>query len=272
MTLTIGRSPFGPQPGVFNFERSGPDHVLYFEDSPRRVRALFNGETVADSRRVKLLHETGLLPVYYFPEEHMRRELLEASDLETGCPFKGSARYHSIRVGDRVANNAVWYYPEPIPGAPPLAGYCAIVWDAMDEWYEEDRQQFVHARDPYHRIDVLPTSRHVKISIDGQVVADSRRALALFESSLPTRYYILPDDVRQERLEPSEATTRCAYKGLANYHSVRVGDKLHVDVAWSYRDPAAEVATVADRLCFFDEKVDVDLDGERQKRPKTGWS
>lgn len=126
MTLTIGTGPFGPQTaGTFNFTRAGPAHVLYFEDSPRRVRAELNGETVADSQRVRLLHETGLLPVYYFPRDDVRMEFLVPSDHTTHCPFKGDASYFSVKVGDRVAENAVWYYPEPIESCPPIAGYVA---------------------------------------------------------------------------------------------------------------------------------------------------
>ena len=137
MTLTIGTGPFGDQGDkAFNFEVQAPrDHVLYFEDSPRRVRVVFGGETVADSRRVKLMHEAGLLPVYYFPEEDARRDLLEESDHTTHCPFKGDASYWSVRVGDRVAENAVWGYPEPIEGAPHIAGYLAYYWNKMGAWF-----------------------------------------------------------------------------------------------------------------------------------------
>ena len=128
MTLTIGTGPFGDQGDkIFNFEVRAPrDHVLFFEDSPRRVRVMFGGQTVADSRRVKLMHEQGHLPVYYFPRGDVRMELLEATDLTTHCPAKGDATYWSVRVGDSVVENAVWGYPEPIDSAPPLADYLAF--------------------------------------------------------------------------------------------------------------------------------------------------
>ncbi len=134
MTLTIGTGPFGDQGDkAFNFEARAPrDHVLYFEASPRRVRVAFGGETVADSRRAKLMHEAGLLPVYYFPEEDVRMDLLEATDHATRCPFKGDASYWSVRVGERVAENAVWSYPEPTESAPPLKGYLAFYWRKME--------------------------------------------------------------------------------------------------------------------------------------------
>ena len=120
MTLTIGTGPFGKQShGTFNFDTGVlQPHTLYFEDSPRRVRVMFNGETIADSKRVKLLHETGHLPVYYFPKEDVRMDLLEESDHTTHCSFKGDASYWSVKVGDRVAENAVWSYPEPLEDAP----------------------------------------------------------------------------------------------------------------------------------------------------------
>jgi uncharacterized protein (DUF427 family) len=134
MTLTIGTGPFGDQGDkTFNFEVRAPrDHVLFFEDSPRRVRVMFGGEIVADSRRIKLIHEQGHLPVYYFPRSDVRMDLLEATDLTTHCPFKGEASYWPVRVSDRVAENAVWVYPEPIDSAPPLADYLAFYWNKME--------------------------------------------------------------------------------------------------------------------------------------------
>jgi uncharacterized protein (DUF427 family) len=134
MALTKGTGPFGEKSnGTFNFDTSVlKAHTLYFEDCPKRVRAVFNGETIADSRSVKILHETGHLPVYYFPEEDINQDLLEPSDHTTYCPFKGDASYRSVQVGDRVAENAVWSYPEPLESAPPLAGYAAFYWHKMD--------------------------------------------------------------------------------------------------------------------------------------------
>jgi uncharacterized protein (DUF427 family) len=134
MALSKGTGPFGKHSnGKFNFDTSVlKPHTLYFEDCPKRVRAIFNGETVADSRRVKLMHETGHLPVYYFPEEDIREDLLERTNHATHCPFKGDASYRSVRVGDRVAENAVWNYPEPEEYFAPLAGYAAFYANKMD--------------------------------------------------------------------------------------------------------------------------------------------
>ncbi|MDP8988031.1 MAG: DUF427 domain-containing protein, partial [Actinomycetota bacterium] len=141
MTLTRGRGPFGPEAaGQFNFSRTGPAHVLFWDPSPKRVRAIFAGEAVADSRRAKLLHETGLPPVWYFPMEDVRTDLLVPTDRHTTCPFKGEASYWSITVGDRTAENAVWGYPEPLQSAPPLAGHVAFYGEAVDAWFEEDEE------------------------------------------------------------------------------------------------------------------------------------
>jgi uncharacterized protein (DUF427 family) len=268
MPLTVGTGPFGKHPaGRFNTSIDPPGRILFWDPVPHRVRARLAGETIVDSTNVKLLHETGYLPVYYFPEEDLRADLLEPSGHSTNCPFKGDASYRSIRVGDRVAENAVWAYPEPIESAPFLAGHAALLWDALDEWWVEDEQAFGHARDPYSRIDVYPTSRQVRVLIDGEVVADTTRANILFEASLPPRYYLPEEDVRMELLEPSAKQSRCAYKGLASYWHVRVGEQLHEDVVWTYRDPGHDAEPVRDRLCFYNERVDIEVDGEVAERP-----
>ena len=274
MTLTIGTGPFGDQGDkAFNFEVQAPgDHVLFFEDSPRRVRVMFGGETIADSRRVKLMHEKGYLPVYYFPRSDVRMDLLEATDHTTHCPFKGEASYWSVKVGDRVAENAVWGYPEPLEDAPPLAGYLAFYWNKMDAWYEEDEEVFVHPRDPYHRVDVLQSSRHVKVSVNGETVAETDRPRVLFETGLPPRYYIPLEDVREDVLLPSDKNTDCPYKGTASYHSVEAGGETKEALIWYYPSPIPAAAGIKDHLCFYNEKVDLEVDGEAQEQPQTQWS
>ena len=274
MTLTIGTGPFGEQGDkTFNFQVQAPrGHVLYFEDSPRRVRVMFGGETIADSKRVKLLHETGHLPVYYFPMEDVRMDLLEESDHTTQCPFKGVASYWSVRVGDKVAENSAWSYPEPIDSAPPLAGYLAFYWRMMDHWYEEDEEVFVHLRDPYHRVDILESSRRVKVRVNGEVVAETERPKILFETGLPPRYYIPPEDVREDVLLKSEKSTRCPYKGIASYWSVEAGGDRVEDLIWYYPEPIPEAAKIRGHLAFFNERVDLEVDGEKQERPQTQWS
>ena len=272
MTLTIGSGPFGDRPGgQFNFEVPSRDAVLYFEDFPRWVRGMLDGEAVVDSKRVKLLHESGRLPLYYFPQEDVRMDLLEPSERTTHCAKKGDASYWSIRVGDRVAEDGAWSYRDPLPSAPFLAGFMAFEWSAMDRWLEEEEEVFGHLRDPYHRIEVLRTSRHVKVSFGGHVLADSTRATVLFETGLPPRYYLLREDVRSELLVASDSHSRCAYKGVASYLSVG-GVEGGDDLVWYYPEPEHEAALVRDHLCFYNERVDLEVDGELQPRPRTQWS
>jgi uncharacterized protein (DUF427 family) len=263
LALTVGTGPFGKQStGKFNFEVTAPrGHALYFEDSPKRVRAVFNGETVVDSRRVKLMHETGHLPIYYFPEEDVRQDLLEPSDHTTHCPFKGDASYWSVRVGDRVAENAVWSYLEPLEGAPPISGYVAFYHDAMDKWLEEDEEIIGHPHDPYHRVDVLESSRHVRVRVNGEVVAETHRPKILFETGLPPRYYLPPEDVHTELLVESETKTVCPYKGIASYRSTRIDGEVVEDLAWYYPEPLPEAQKVRDHVCFYDEKAVIEIDG-----------
>ena len=273
MSLTFGTGPFGQDPGGrFNFEVPRKRGVIYFEDSPRRIRARFGGETIVDSRHAKLLHEQAHLPIYYFPQEEVRMDLLEPTDHSTRCPFKGEASYWSVRAGGRVAENAAWGYPDPLDDAPPLAGYVAFYWNKMDEWLEEDEPAIVHARDPYHRVDVLDTSRHVRVSVNGEVVADTTRAKVIFETGLPPRWYIPPEDVKAEALEDSDTRTGCAYKGFASYRTVRAGDAEEEDVVWLYEDPRREAEQIKGYLAFFNERVDIEVDGELQERPTTQWS
>jgi uncharacterized protein (DUF427 family) len=273
MALTVGTGPFGQHPaGVFNFDLPRRKGLIYFEDFPRRMRARFGGETIVDSRHAKLLHEYGHLPVLYFPVDEVSTEFLEPTDHSSHCPYKGDASYCSVRVGEQVADNAVWSYPEPIDGAPPLAGYFAFYWNRMDEWLEEDEPAIVHVRDPYHRVDVLESSRHVRVSVNGELVAETRRPLALFETGLPTRWYLPPEDVRSGFLVPSDKQTGCAYKGFASYYSVRSGDWEEEDLVWYYSDPQRGVERIAGYLAFFNERADIEVDGELQERPITQWS
>jgi uncharacterized protein (DUF427 family) len=273
MSLTNGTGPFGQHAaGAFNFEVPRGKGLIYLEDSPRRMRANFAGETIVDSRHPKLLHEYEHLPVYYFPKAEVRMDLLEATDHSTHCPWKGDASYWSVRVGDRVSENAAWSYPQPAQGAPPLADYIAFYWEKMDEWLEEDEPAIVHARDPYHRVDILDTSRHVKVSVHGEVVAETRRARVLFETGLPPRWYIPPDDVRPDVLFDSDKVTGCAYKGFANYWSVRAGGTEEEDLVWFYSDPRRDAQRITGYFSFFNERVDIEVDGELQERPQTQWS
>jgi uncharacterized protein (DUF427 family) len=272
MGLMTGTGPLGLHPaGQFNFEPPPPGRAIYVEPSPKRVRVMVADEVVADSRRTILLHESGSQPVYYFPPEDVRQDLLEPSDTSTHCPKKGDASYRAIHVGDRVVKDALWVYPEPIVGAPPIAGLMAFYWDRVDRWLEEEDEVFFHPRDPYHRIDILRSSRQVRVLRKGELLAESDRAMVLFETGLLPRYYLPREDVCAE-LQPSEHVTGCPYKGTASYFSVVVDGRATRDLVWTYTDPLPAATSITGLLAFYDERVDVELDGVAQERPESPWS
>jgi uncharacterized protein (DUF427 family) len=274
MGLMYATGPLSQTPaGEFNFDPPPPGSALYLEPTPRRVRVIVGEETVADSRRAFLLHESGLQPVYYFPPDDVRQDLLEPSDKHTHCPKKGDASYYTIRAGEREVKSGAWYYPDPLPQAPDaLRGLIAFYFDRMDKWLEEAEEIGVHARDPYHRVDVIRTDRHIRVSLEGELLAETSSAVALFETGLPTRWYIPVDDVVAQTAD-SDTVTHCPYKGAASYKSVQLGDgTIHKDLIWFYPEPLAEVGPIEGRLCFFNEKVDLELDGEPQERPDSARS
>jgi uncharacterized protein (DUF427 family) len=240
-----------------------------WESANRRVRNVFAGETIADSKKVWLLHEAGRLPIFYFPVEDVREDLLIASNHRTESALKGTASYWHLKVGDRVAENAAWRYLNPPPQSPPVQDYVAFYWNTLDHWYEEDEEVFGHARDPYKRVDVLPSSRHVRVVLGGETIADTRRPHLLLETGLVTRYYIPPEDIRFDLLEPSDSHTRCPYKGEASYWSARIGDRVHQDIVWSYPTPLPESLHIAGLLSFYNERVDaIYVDDELIEKPK----
>jgi uncharacterized protein (DUF427 family) len=266
MSLTLPGAPLSGQPaGVFNGDVRAPRHLLYFEPTPKRIRVEFGGETIADTTGAHLLFETGILPLYYIPVADVRMDLLQRTDHSTHCPVKGDAAYWTVSAGGRTAENAVWGYPEPI--APWLKGFVAFYWNAMDAWYEEDDQVFGHPHDPYSRIDVLRSSRRVKVSVAGTVLAESGRPVILYETGLPVRYYLPREDVRLDLLKPSDGTSYCAYKGEARYWSH--GSE---DIAWTYEEPLHDAEGVRDLVCFFNERTDIEVDGREQDRPASPWS
>jgi uncharacterized protein (DUF427 family) len=246
---------------------------IRLEPTAKRVRAFSGGVAVADSTRVMILHETSRLPVYYFPVEDVRTDLLTRSNITVASPFKGDASYFSIDVEGRTVEDAAWRYLEPPSGCPDIRGYIAFHWQKMDSWFEEDEEVFGHARDPYHRIDILDSSRRVCVVIGGRVVADTGRARFLFETHLPPRYYIPVEDVRLDLLQDSPMQSRCAYKGQTSAYWQALTAKGVRDVAWSYAKPTIECSRIAGMIAFFNERVDaVFIDGVEQPKAWTPWS
>jgi uncharacterized protein (DUF427 family) len=242
------------------------------EPCPRRIRVFFGAEAVADTTRAVYLYETGHLPVYYIPLADLRMDLLRETGHHTTCPYKGEASYYSVVIGDRTVENAAWFYPKPIDAVPELADYAAFYWDKADAWFEEDDEVFVHPRDPHHRVDVLNSSRHVQVLLGGTVVADSHRPRLLFETGLPTRYYLPKLDVRRDLLVPSPTRTRCPYKGEAVHWSIEADGEQLDDGAWAYPAPLPEIPKIENLIAFYNEKVDLIVDGIPQERPRTKWS
>lgn len=250
-----------------------PDHRTEWEPTGRWIRVRLGDQWIANSKRAMMLRETGRLPVYYFPQADVRMELLAPAKASNSNPVLGEATRFSVMAGAQTAEDAAWTYANPSAGAPDVKGYVAFEWRKMDAWFEEDDEVFVHPRDPYKRIDVMHSSRHVQVVIGGQAVADTRRPRLLFETGLPTRYYIPMQDVRLDLLAPSDHHTRCPYKGLASYYSVKIGDRLYENIAWYYPYPIPECPKIENLLCFYNERVEaIVVDGETEARPVTTFS
>jgi uncharacterized protein (DUF427 family) len=250
-----------------------PQTRVHIEPTKRRVRAFFAGQPIADSKRVLLVIEPRRLPIYYFPIQDVRMDLLRPTAYSNGVLGAGSpiARW-SLECANRTVENVGWSYREPDAERALLKDHIALYWAKLDAWFEEDAEVFVHARNPYSRVDVLPSSRHIKVVVAGEVVTETHRPHVLFETGLPPRYYIPRVDVRLDLLEHTSTVTQCPYKGKAEYWSVRAGGTVHKDLVWSYPYPIQECAKVAQLMSFFNEKVDIFVDGELEERPLTEWS
>jgi uncharacterized protein (DUF427 family) len=246
--------------------------VVHIESSPRWVRAFVDGQVLADSKRVLLVFEPSRLPVYYFPIQDVRMERLQPSAFSEGAGGQSATARWSYQARGRGIDNIGFSQREPDASRAALKDHIAFYWSKIDAWFEEDAQVFVHPRDPYTRVDALPSSRHVKVVLDGEVVAETHHPVLLFETGLPTRYYIPRLDVRQDLLEPTSTSSQCPYKGKAIYWSVRVKDRIYPDLVWSYPFPIPECPRIEQLLAFYNEKVDLYVDGQLQERPATHWS
>jgi uncharacterized protein (DUF427 family) len=262
---------------------------LRHEPTAKRIRAELGGRTVVDSARALLVWEPRrVVPVYAVPVEDVTVELepaegagVSADDsvglrlpemsarrvLDPSVPFAvHSAEGQPVTLRSGGAQAAAFR-----PADPDLAGHLLLDFAGFDRWYEEEERIVSHPRDPFHRVDVRASGRHVVVELDGQVLAESTRPRLLFETLLPTRYYLPVEDVTAE-LVPSPTRTACAYKGEASYWTVRAGDLVAEDMAWSYEHPLPDAVEIAGLVAFFDERLDVVVDGVRRGRPVTPWS
>lgn len=246
------------------------------ESSPRWVRATLSGRTVADSKRPMLHVSYGRpirpgsrkpeLPTYFFPLEDVDMSILEPAGI-----IEGRRWWHAELNGLRV-EYAAWTYADPRGSLARLSGHITFDWDQMDGWYEEAEEVYEHARDPQHRVDAIASTRHVEVTFGDRILAVSDQPCLLFETTLPTRYYLPPHDVDFDMLEPSELTTRCPYKGVARFWSVVGAGRTGRNVAWSYQEPIAENPKIRNLVAFYNERVDIIVDGDRLERPHTPWS
>ena len=238
------------------------------EPGSKRVRAFLDGGLVADTVRPALVWEKPYYPTYYLPLEDVRAELDDTGKVERS-PSRGDGHVYDIRLGERTVTGAARRYPDsPLE---PLRELVRLDFDALD-WFEEDEPIYVHPRDPYTRVDVLASSRHVRIEVDGVTVAESRQPRILFETGLPPRYYLPITELRMDLLRPSDTQTHCPYKGTADYWSVQVGETLHHDLVWIYRTPLPESQKIAGLAALYNEKVDLYVDGVLQEKPRTPFS
>jgi uncharacterized protein (DUF427 family) len=262
MSLTLGSiAPLGrPTGGAFNFPLPDtPAHLLYLHDLSYRIRGEVDDTTVVDATAARMLHETRIPPRWYFPSDAVRADLLEPSPTVTHCPFKGDARYWNLRVGDRLIEDALWEYPDPLPGAIDLRGLLSPYSEKFDRWREEDEVVLGHPRDPFHRVDIRRSDARVTVRAGGVVVADSTQAVALAETGLPLRWYVPSEDVVSGALLPSDTSTFCAYKGVASYWSVVADATTYADVVWGYEKPIEEASAIAGYLSFLGDGINVEV-------------
>ncbi|MBI3159440.1 MAG: DUF427 domain-containing protein [Chloroflexi bacterium] len=241
------------------------NQVWQFEPTHRWIRTSLAGVIVADSKRAMLMIESRGELDYYFPIEDVRVDLLQPSDHVETSGYRGTRRFWHLKLDDHFIENAAWTYDQH-EGRPDLTKHIAFRWNAMDQWCEEEEEAFLHPRNPHHRVDTLPSSRHVEVIVDGVKVADTMRPYLLFETGLRTRYYIPEQDLDEEHLLPSLTHSVCPYKGTASYYSVAVdGDELP-DAAWYYPDPIPESPKLKGLVAFWPEKhkgrIQILVDGQ----------
>ena len=253
----------------------------------KRIRAFVGGRQVVDSTRARIVWEPRrIVPSFAVPVDDIDGSLVAAEpdtaeqhvvQLGDGPPVLDPSTgftFHSVegRSFDIVTGIATMPGAAFAPADADFNGFVIVDFDAFDEWREEDEVLVGHARDPFKTIDTRRSSRRVEVEIAGVIIADSTRSVMLFETYLPTRYYLPRDDVRMDLLVPSDTASVCAYKGHARYWSAHVDGTVLTDVAWSYEDPHNYATLVKDMICFFNERVDVSVDGERLARPRSPWS
>jgi len=244
--------------------------VNHIEPVPRRVRAVLDGAVVLDTTRALYVWEWPNYPQYYIPLADVDPAVLVDEEHPEHLA-RGAARRHGLRVGETSRPGVAHVYTDDALEG--LAGTVRFEWAALDVWFEEDEEVFVHPRNPYVRVDAVRSLRSVRVELDGIVLAESSAPVMVFETGLPTRYYLDRTAISFERLVPTETVTSCPYKGTTSaYWSALIGDRLYPDVAWAYQFPTHQLAPIAGLIAFYNEKVDLTVDGESLERPATHFS
>lgn len=237
---------------------------------PRRIRAVLNGRVVFDTTSALYVWEWERYPQYYIPVTDIDPAVLVDERHEQQLS-RGTARRYGLTVGEVSRPAALRVYGRDAHFG--LADRARFEWDALDAWYEEDEEVFVHPRDPYTRADALRSTRHVRVELDGTVLAESASPILVFETGLPTRFYLNRTEVDFTHLTATGTVTGCPYKGTTSgYWTARVNGKTHPDIAWSYDFPTRQLLSIAGLVAFYNEKVDIVLDGQRLARPSTHFS
>ncbi|OCH94406.1 DUF427-domain-containing protein [Obba rivulosa] len=233
-----------------------PFTTPHIEDSQKRIRVLFNGTWLVDTTKAKLVWQKPHYPTYFFESADVPKEYLKAHEKQNDP----NLTEYDLVVDGRKAEGVVRQYHTG-----DFEGLTLIPFGAVDAWFEEEEQIFVHPKDPYKRVDVLQSSRHVRVVVNGVEVANTTKPRLLFETSLSVRTYIPKTDCRMDLLVPSDLTTQCPYKGVANYYSISLPDgSLAENIVWWYRSPQLECAEIKGYVAFYDEKVDVWVNGSLQ--------
>lgn len=244
--------------------------VNHVEPVPRRIRAFLAGRLVLDTTAAKYVWERPFYPQYYIPLADVHRGFLIEEEGTEKSP-RGTARRHGLRVDTTTRSSCARVYDGDALAE--LANTVRFEWAAMDAWFEEEEEVFVHPRNPYARVDALRSTRHARVELDGVVLAESRSPVLVFETGLPPRYYLNRTEVNFEHLVASQTRTACPYKGrTSGYWSVRADETIHRDLAWSYDFPTAPLLAIAGLVAFYNEKVDLIVDGQRLDRPRTPFS
>lgn len=228
-----------------------------------RIRAEFNGRTIADSRNVLLFRESPFKLAYYFPETDVDRSLIDTESAKQASRKNGKLTTWTVRDGAKRTPEAAFAYTEPTEELLQLAGRIAFDFASMDRWFEEEEELLGHPRDPYTRIDVRRSSRHIEVLVEGKTIIDTERPFILTETGLPLRYYIPSNDVEWAYFVESDTQSICPYKGKARYWSAVVDGTERPDVVWAYPEPLQDAVPLRDCVGLYHEKLDVVVDGER---------